>query len=48
MVSSVMTLNSIKGERMMVYVDQHSKKLQIDETPNAFLVQLGDIINERN
>lgn len=47
-VSSVMTLNSIKGERTMVYVHQQSKTLQMDETPNAFLVQLGDIINERN
>jgi hypothetical protein len=46
-VSSVMSLNSIKGERMMVYVDQEDGNLHINETPNASLAQLGDILAER-
>jgi hypothetical protein len=46
-VSSVMSLNSIKGERMMVYVDQGDGNLHINETPNASLAQLGDILAER-
>lgn len=50
-VSSVMALNSIKGERLLAYVpqgDTKDTKLCFDETPNAYLVQFNDIINERN
>jgi hypothetical protein len=47
-VSSVMTLNSIKGDRIMVYVDQTTGELKTDETPSAMLVQFADIINDRN
>jgi hypothetical protein len=47
-VASVMTMNSIKGDRIMVYVDQTTGELKTDETPSAMLVQFADIINDRN
>jgi hypothetical protein len=47
-VHSVMTLNSIKGDRLLVYVNQKTKKLITDDSPSVYLLQFDDIINERN
>ncbi len=43
-----MTLNSIKGDRLFVYVNRENNELRTDETPNASLVQFNDILQERN
>jgi hypothetical protein len=46
-VASVMMLNAIKGDRLMVYVNQNTSELVCDETPNVSLIQIPEWIDDR-
>jgi hypothetical protein len=44
--TSVMTLNAIKGERLMIYIGQKDNDLIKDKTPSVSLIQFSDWKND--
>jgi hypothetical protein len=41
-----MTLNAIKGERLMIYIGQKENDLIKDKTPSVSLIQFSDWKND--